>query len=105
MEDLKNVAATERLAGREPRKRGRRDASIAIDYYLTFKGTPSDNIFSRVQMSRYMDIGRRWYLLEGPSPLLLCAYSDIADEIVYILPFILPNLAFRRLNSLTGKAK
>jgi hypothetical protein len=82
MEDLKDAAAAERLAGREPRKRGRRDASIAIDYYLTFKGIASDDIFSRVQVSRCMDIGRRWYLLEGPSPLLLCAYSDIADEIV-----------------------
>jgi hypothetical protein len=82
MEDLKDAAAAERLAGREPRERGRRDASIAIDYYLTFKGVTSDKAFSRTQVSRCMDIGRRWYSLEGPSPLLLCAYSDVADEIV-----------------------
>ena len=105
MEDLKDAAAAERLAGREPRKRGRKDASIAIDYYLTFKGIASDKIFSRVQVSRCMDIGRRWYSLEGPSPLLLCAYSDMADEIVYVLSFILPNLAFWKLKSSTGRAK
>ncbi|KAN0117089.1 hypothetical protein V8E51_003066 [Hyaloscypha variabilis] len=46
------------------------------------RGIASDKIFSRVQLSRCMDIGRRWYYLEGPSPLLLCAYSDMADEIV-----------------------
>ncbi|KAH8772360.1 hypothetical protein BGZ57DRAFT_419290 [Hyaloscypha finlandica] len=85
MEDLEDAAAAERLAGREPRERGRRDASIAIDYYLTFKGVASDNAFSRTQVSRCMDIGRRWYSLEGLSPLLLCAYSDVADEIVYVL--------------------
>jgi hypothetical protein len=47
MEGLEDAAATERLAGREPRERGRRDASIAIDYYLTFKDVASDNAFSR----------------------------------------------------------
>jgi hypothetical protein len=88
MEDLKDTATAERLAGREPRKRGRRDGSIAIDYYLTFKGIAPDKTFSRVQMSRCMDIGRRCYSLEGPLPLLLCAYSDMADEIVYVLPFL-----------------
>ena len=93
MEDLKDAAAAERLAGREPRERGRRDASIAIDYYLTFKGAASDKA-SRTQVSRCMDIGRHWYSLEGPSPLLLCAYSDVADEIVYVLLLLLLNSAF-----------
>jgi hypothetical protein len=102
MEDLKDAAATERLAGREPRERGRRDASITIDYYLTFKGAASDKA-SRTQVSRCMDIGRYWYSLEGPLSLLLCAYSDVADEIVYVLLLLLLNLAF--LNSLTGIAK
>jgi hypothetical protein len=102
MEDLKDAAATERLAGREPRERGRRDTSIAIDYYLTFKGAASDKA-SRTQVSRCMDIGRHWYSLEGPSPLLLCAYSDVADEIVYGTSSSIAQLSF--LNSSTGRAK
>lgn len=103
MEDLKVAAAGERLAGREPRKRGCRDASIAIDYYLKFKGIALDKTFSRTQLSRCMSIGQRWYSLEGPSPLLLCGYSDRADKIVYVLPLLLLNIAFWRLNSSTGR--
>jgi hypothetical protein len=45
-----------------------------------------------------VDIGRRWYSLEGLSPLLLCAYSNVADEIVYILLHLLLNLASKLIN-------
>jgi hypothetical protein len=45
IEDLKVAAAGERLAGREPRKRGCRDASIAINYYLNFKGIALNKTF------------------------------------------------------------
>jgi hypothetical protein len=56
IEDLKDTTATERLVGREPRERGCRDTSIAINYYLTFKGVASDKA-SRTQVSRCIDIG------------------------------------------------
>jgi len=57
IEDFKDATVVERLVGREPRERGRRDVSIAINYYLTFKGVASDKA-SRTQVSRCMDIRR-----------------------------------------------
>ena len=89
IETLKDEAAADRLAGKVARKRGRRDASVAIDTYLNFKGIASDRRLARIQLSRLTSIGRRLSLLAGPSPLLLCAYSEIADEIVYVPPLLL----------------
>jgi hypothetical protein len=90
METLKDEAAADRLAGKVTRKRGRGDASVAIDTYLNFKGIASDRKLARTQLSRLTSIGRRVSLLAGPSPLLLCAYSEIADEIVYVPPLLSP---------------
>ncbi len=67
-----------------PGRRGRNDASAAIDSYLNFKGIPLDMKFFRSQLSRHVSIARRVSLLAGPSPLLLYAYIDEADKIVYV---------------------
>jgi len=81
---LEYAAKVDRLSGQVPRKRGRSDASATIDSYLNFKGIPLDKKFFRSQLSRYVSIARRLSLLAGPSPLLLYAYTDEADEIVYV---------------------
>ena len=81
---LEYAAKVDRLLGQVPRRRGHSDASAAIDCYLNFKGIPLDMKFFRSQLSRHVSITRRLSLLAGPSPLLLYAYTDEADEIVYV---------------------
>ena len=88
-ETLKDEAAADRLAGKVPRKRGRRDTSVTIDNYLDFKGIASDRKLVRTQLSRLTSISRRISLLTGLLPLLLCTYSEVTDEIMYILPLLL----------------
>jgi hypothetical protein len=70
------------------RKRGRSDTSAAIDSYLNFKCIPLGMKIFRSQLSRHISIARRWFLLAGTSSLLLYAYTDEADEIVYVPSFI-----------------
>jgi hypothetical protein len=81
---LEYAAKVDRLSGQVPRKRSRSNASTAIDCYLNFKGIPLDMKFFRSQLLRYISIARRLSLLAGPSPLLLYAYTDKADEIIYM---------------------
>jgi hypothetical protein len=81
---LEYAAKVDRLSGQVPRKRGRSDASATINYYLNFKGISLDMKFFRSQLSRHVSITRRLSLLAGSSPLLLYAYTDKVDEIVYV---------------------
>jgi hypothetical protein len=89
---LEYAAKVDRLLGQVPRKRGHSNASATIDCYLNFKGIPLDmnffGFFFRSQLSQHFSIARRLSLLAGPSPLLLYAYIDEADEIVYVPSYI-----------------
>src|SRR5258706_7712202 len=77
---IKEEAARGRLGGL-CRKVGYSDASVAIDAYLTSKGTPSD-IRLRRRLCALARTGRRWCELAGPSPFCLSVYSRTADNVV-----------------------
>jgi hypothetical protein len=81
---LEYVAKVDRLSGQVPRKHGRSNASTAINYYLNFKGISLDMKFFRSQLLRHVSIACRLSLLAGPSPLLLYAYTDKVDKIIYV---------------------
>jgi hypothetical protein len=97
VQTLKDAAAADRLAGRVPRKRGRRDTSVAIDNFLSFKAVRPDAKLFRRHLLRHTNTSRRLSLLTGPSLLLVCAFSDEVDIIVYVLP-LLPKISFSSLN-------
>lgn len=65
---------------------GQRDTSIAIDIYVNTQRTARDKRAARRHVSRRVRAGKRWAALAGTSPLLLVAYSDAAERIMYVSP-------------------
>lgn len=62
---------------------GRRDATIALDYYLHALQIPF-NHRARDRISDLKRKGARWRAAAGPSVFLLLVYSDMAERFVYV---------------------
>jgi hypothetical protein len=71
------------------RKIGYSDASFPFDIYLQSKRIVFDAKKRRNQLKEHIRIGRRLSVLTKSLPLFLCAYSNVADKIMYVLHFIL----------------
>jgi len=65
------------------RAAGYRNASIALDIYMSAQDGVADPAIRRRQLLERKRAGRRWKELAGPSPLFLLVYSDAAERIVY----------------------
>lgn len=74
---LREVIRKDREGGTLTSRRGRGNASVAIDLHRESLSTTDRHIRRRRR------IARRWSLLAGNSPLFLVAYSDRAENIVY----------------------
>jgi hypothetical protein len=64
----KAAARKDRCHGHTPREPGHSDTTIAIDTYLSAKGT---NGLSRAQLLEHMRKGTRWYTLAEPHLIIL----------------------------------
>ena len=75
----KAAARKDRCLGRMPREPGHGDTTIAIDTYLSTKGT---NGLSRAQLLEHMRKGTRWYTLAGSHLIILYLYTARAETIM-----------------------
>jgi hypothetical protein len=80
----KAAAKEDRCHGRTRREPGHGDTTIAINTYLSAKGT---NGLSRGQLLEHKRIGTRWYTLAGPYLIILFLYTAKAETIMYVSPF------------------
>lgn len=78
----KKAAAADRGRRKGGRRRGHRDATVAISMYLKTKQKTSGEEMKRSQLLGYCRTGRRWAILAGESPLLMFIFSHVADTIV-----------------------
>jgi hypothetical protein len=79
---LEGLISFERRSGRVIRERYYRDASIAIDIYMSAQEDISDPNGLRRQIRERRRIGRCWKDLSKPSPLLVLMYSEAAEPIM-----------------------
>lgn len=84
-ESLKGIIASDRRNGQLPaRESGYRNASVAIDIYLSAQeqaGTSRDKVKKRHR------VARRWRTLAGPSPIFVIIYSEAAEGLAYVRLF------------------
>jgi hypothetical protein len=59
-------------------KAGKRNATIAIDIYCSATGISREVLHERKR------VANRWAALSGVSPLLLFAFTDVAERIMYV---------------------
>ncbi|KAL6409079.1 hypothetical protein AUP68_05448 [Ilyonectria robusta] len=81
---VENLVRFERESGRVKRGRCCRDASVALDVYISAQeGTLSPSEI-RQQVKQRKRVGKKWTDLSKPSPLLVLIYSGAADSIVCV---------------------
>lgn len=85
---LEEIVASSRQRGLVHREAGYRNASIALDIYMTAQEECTDPAARRRQLLERKRAGRRWKQLAGPSPLFLLVYSGAAPRIVYVIPLL-----------------
>ncbi len=86
---LKEIIANDR---RNSWKNNRRDASVAIDVYVSAQrivpgSTEADLEKLRNNLNKRIDLSNHWADLGGIAPLLLLTYSDKAEGIIYVVLF------------------
>lgn len=86
---LKEIIANDR---RNSWKNNRRDASVAIDVYVSAQrivpgSTEADLEKLRNNLNKRIDLSNHWADLGGIAPLLLLTYSDKAEGIMYVVLF------------------
>jgi hypothetical protein len=79
---LEQLITLERRHNLRHDKPGRRNASIAVDIYMSLQEKDVDTILHRRQLAERKRIARRWRMLAGPSPFFLLVYSDAAERIM-----------------------
>ncbi|RYC77874.1 hypothetical protein BFJ63_vAg19252 [Fusarium oxysporum f. sp. narcissi] len=79
---LEGLISFERKSGRVIRERYYRDASIAIDIYMSAQEDTSDPNGLRRQLRERRRVGKCWKDLSKPSPLLVLMYSEAAEPIM-----------------------
>ncbi|PNP58756.1 hypothetical protein FNYG_15034 [Fusarium nygamai] len=79
---LEGLISFERMSGRVIRERYYRDASIAIDIYMSAQEDTADPNGLRRQLRERRRVGKCWKDLSKPSPLLVLMYSEAAERIM-----------------------
>ncbi|KAK3377660.1 hypothetical protein B0H63DRAFT_435866, partial [Podospora didyma] len=85
---LEAVIKSDRENGRVFRKPCYRDASVAIDIYMTAQETSQNAGDLRRELKERKRRGRRWSELARPSPLFVLVYSDAAEQIINDFKYI-----------------
>ncbi|KAK4032878.1 hypothetical protein C8A01DRAFT_20124 [Parachaetomium inaequale] len=92
---LTAIIKSERENGRLHRNPCHRDATVAMDIYMSAQERRSNTRDLRRELQERKRFGRSWSDLAGPSPLFVLVYSDAAEPIVYVTfcpyPFSLIN--------------
>lgn len=81
---LQDIIRFERETGRVVRGRYCRDASVALDIYMSAQEGTSNPDDLRRQLKERKRAGRSWKILSKPSPLFVLLYSDAAESIMYV---------------------
>jgi hypothetical protein len=82
--ELEDRVAADRQRGQVHRDTGYRDASVALDIYMSAQdGSPDPTTLRRALLERKR-MGRRWTTLAGPSPLFLLLYSPETEMVVCV---------------------
>ena len=84
LDSLVDTITTDRTQGLIHRAAGYRNATIAVDIYMSAqqKGTNVGPL--RRELLERKRTGQRWLQLAGPSPFTLVLYSDAADQAMYV---------------------
>lgn len=82
MEEVKRVIALRRRHGGIRGKRGQRNASLALDLYLSALGAVPHRRHAKMQISRQLELGRRWQTLSTCCPLLSVTCVEKADIVM-----------------------
>lgn len=83
---LEERIAEDRQCGRIHREVGYRNASVAVDIYMSAQDSRPDVNALRRELLERKRTGRRWTELAGPSPLCLLLYSSESEIFVCVLP-------------------
>lgn len=87
-DSLKPVVKSERENGEAHRERGDRDISAILDIYENARRRCSNTRASRNAIAEYRRTAKRVKTLAGPSPLFLLVYSEEAEPIMYMPPYM-----------------
>jgi len=79
MTSLKEKVRMDRQQGLVVGKRSQRDATIAINLYLSATGRTD-----REEVRELTRLSNRWAALPGRYPLLLTTFTDVAERIMYV---------------------
>lgn len=80
--NLEDTIKLERESGLVIRGRYYRDASVALDIYMSAQEDPFDPDCLRRKLKERKRAGRSWQDLSKPSPLFVLMYSDATERIV-----------------------
>jgi hypothetical protein len=81
---LEERIAEDRRCGRIHREIGYRNASVAVDIYMSAQNSRLDVNALRRELLERKRTGRRWTELAGPSPLCLMLYSSESEIVVCV---------------------
>jgi hypothetical protein len=79
---VEDIIAFERETGRVARGRYYRDASVALDLYMSAQTNTLSPDDLRRELKERKRIGRSWKDLSKPSPLLVLMYSGAAESVM-----------------------
>lgn len=79
---LEDIIGFERETGRVMRGRYYRDASVALDIYMSAQEDTSNPDDLRRELRERKRAGRSWKDLSKPSPLLVLMYSEAAESVM-----------------------
>lgn len=85
LDSLVDNIATDRARGFVHRATSYRNATIALDIYMSAQQRNATS--PRSELLERKRTGQRWLQLAGPSPFTLILYSDVADQVMYVSCF------------------
>ncbi|KAF4448268.1 hypothetical protein F53441_8302 [Fusarium austroafricanum] len=83
---FKRIVAADRRKGKIQSRSGYRNAAVVMDLYLDAQGSIADRVHAKRQLNRRIQTSRRWTELARGCPLLLVAYSDEAERLMFVPP-------------------
>ena len=85
MDDIKYAIFVDRRCGLIQLKRGQRDKSLCLDLYLAAQGPVANRIRTKRQLSKRLEMCRKWRSFSISCPLLAMTYGDKAERIVWVI--------------------
>jgi hypothetical protein len=82
MDATKRTIAASRRSGQLRSRPGQRNASLALDLYLAAQSSFYNRVRAKRQLSRQLEISRRWRALSSCCPMLSMICNDKAERIM-----------------------